>query len=288
LDKVRIVTDSAVRFENRAIAKNLQIDIVPLQVHVGDQTFKEGVELDSEELFYRMRHGHVVPRITPPPVEEFETLFEDLSKQTRQICVLTHSRHLSKTWDNANEASKPLLGRCEIPVIDSMTTSVGLGILVETVAKAAADGARLEEVVRIARGIIPRLYSVYYVETLDYIQRAGLIGETQAVLGAMLNIMPFLTIEAGALIPMEKVRTRSQAVDKMVEFVTEFNVIERLTILQNTLRVTDQTRMLQDRLMLDFPKLDYPIVLYEPLLGSWIGPDGMGVVVFEGEPELDD
>jgi DegV family protein with EDD domain len=288
LDKVRIVTDSAVRFENRAIAKNLQIDIVPLQVHVGDQTFKEGVELDSEELFYRMRHGHVVPRITPPPVEEFETLFEDLSKQTRQICVLTHSRHLSKTWDNANEASKPLLGRCEIPVIDSMTTSVGLGILVETVAKAAADGARLEEVVRIARGIIPRLYSVYYVETLDYIQRAGLIGETQAVLGAMLNIMPFLTIEAGALIPMEKVRTRSQAVDKMVEFVTEFNVIERLTILQNTLRVTDQTRMLQDRLMLDFPKLDYPIVLYEPLLSSWIGPDGMGVVVFEGEPELDD
>jgi DegV family protein with EDD domain len=164
---------------------------------------------------------------------------------------------------------------------------VGLGILAEAAARAAAEGARLEEVVRVARGVIPRLYSVYYVETLDYIRRAGLIGEAQAVLGTMLNIMPFLTIEAGMLIPMEKVRSHSQAVDKLVEFVTEFITIEKLIIMQNTLRVTDQTRLLQDRLMLDFPDLGYPVMLYEPLLSSWIGPDGMGVVVLEGEDDDD-
>jgi DegV family protein with EDD domain len=230
-----------------------------------------------------MRHGNAVPHTSPPSAEEFEAVFRSLSKETDQICVLTSSQHLSKTWHHANEARKSLLGRCEIVIIDSLTTSVGLGFLVEAAARAADDDARLEEVVRVVRGVIPRLYSVYYVETLDYIQRAGLIGEAQAVLGAMLNIMPFLTIEAGMLIPMEKVRSHSQAVDKLVEFVTEFNAIEKLIIMQNTLRITDQTRLLQDRLMVDFPNLDYPVMLYEPLLSSWIGPDGMGVVVFEGE-----
>ena len=67
--------------------------------------------------------------------------------------------------------------------------------------------------------------------------------------------------------------------------MTEFITIEKLIIMQNTLRITDQARMLQDRLMLDFPDIDYPIMLYEPLLSTWIGPDGMGVVVLENEDD---
>lgn len=287
MGKVRIVTDSTARFENGSAVKDYQIEVVPMRVHLGGQTFKEGVELDSEELFYRMRHGNVVPTTGPPSVEEFGEVFRKLGKETDQICVLTNSQHLSKAWHHANEASRSLLGRCEIAVIDSQTTSVGLGMLAEAAARAAAGHARLEEVVRVVRGVIPRLYSVYYVKTLDYIRRAGLISEAQAVLGAMLNIMPFVTIEAGMLIPMEKVRSHSQAVDKLVEFVTEFITIEKLIIMQNTLRITEQTRMLQDRLMLDFPHLDYPVMLYEPLLSSWIGPDGMGIVVLEGEDEAE-
>jgi len=172
-------------------------------------------------------------------------------------------------------------------VIDSQTTSLGLGYLVESIATAAADGATLDDAVRIARSMIPRIYSVYYVDTLDFIQHAGLIGRTQALLGAMLNIKPMLTIEDGRLIVMEKVRTHSQAIDKMVEFVSEFTHIERLGIVQNTTRITDRTRMLQDRLALAFNRLQYPVVVYEPLIASMIGPDGMGMYVVEGAPEDD-
>jgi len=283
--KVRIVTDSAARFENGSAVEEHQIEIIPMRLRLGSQTFVEGLEIDSEELFHRMRHSNAIPTIEPPSVDEFGNLFQTLSRETDQICVLTNSQHLSKAWYHANQARQSLLGRCEIAIMDSQTTSVGLGFLAESAARAADDGADLEDIVRMVRGLIPRLYSVYYVETLDFVQRAGLIGEAQAVLGTMLNIMPFLTIEAGVLIPMEKVRTHAHAVDKMVEFVTEFITIEKLIIMQNTLRITDQARMLQDRLMLDFPDLDYPIMLYEPLLSTWIGPDGMGVVVLEGEDD---
>jgi fatty acid-binding protein DegV len=104
----------------------------------------------------------------------------------------------------------------------------------------------------------------------------------------MLTIKPLLTIEDGNMIVMEKVRTHSQAIDKMVEFVAEFTHIERLGIVQNTTRTTDYTRMLQDRLALAFSRLQYPIVLYEPLIANIIGPEGMGMIVLEGEPDEED
>jgi DegV family protein with EDD domain len=136
--------------------------------------------------------------------------------------------------------------------------------------------------VREARGMIGRVYSVFFVETLDYLRHNGLLSEAQSILGAMLNIKPFLTIEEGELIPMEKVRTQTQAIDKLVEFATEFAVIERLVIVQSTPYPTDQTRQLQDRLAAEFPNRTFPVMMYGPSLAAMIGPDGLGIVVYEG------
>ena len=280
MGNVRIVIDSTARFEDPRIAEVYGMTIVPLQIHIGSETVTEALDFDSEDLFFRMRRNNIMPRTTPPSVDDFRKVYKELSKTTDQILVLTHSRHFSDTWQNAGQARSYFMGRCEIVVIDSMTTSAGLGFLAE--AAASANGTRLEDVVRVVRGVVPRLYSVYYVNTLDYIQRIGLIGEAQAILGAMLNVKPLLTIESGVLMPMEKARTQSQAVDKIVEFVSEFNLIDRLVIMQNTLRITEQTHMLQERLARGFPDLKYPVMLYEPLLSSMIGPDGLGIIMLEG------
>ena len=99
----------------------------------------------------------------------------------------------------------------------------------------------------------------------------------------MLGIKPFLTIEDGNLVTMEKVRTRSQAVDKLVEFVTEFEAIEKLIIMQNSPYITESVRLLQDRLATVYGKRTYPTILYGPLLASYLGPDATGVIVLEKE-----
>jgi fatty acid-binding protein DegV len=98
----------------------------------------------------------------------------------------------------------------------------------------------------------------------------------------MLNIKPFLAIEEGRIIPMEKVRSRERAIDKLAEFANEFSDIERLAILQSTPYPTDETKMLIERLDPVTSNRDFPILLYGPLLASQIGPDGMGLVVYEG------
>jgi fatty acid-binding protein DegV len=127
------------------------------------------------------------------------------------------------------------------------------------------------------------------VNSLEYLRHNGLLSEAQSILGTMLNIKPFLTIEDGELIPMEKVRTQSQAIDKLVEFVAEFSDVEELVILQNTPYATDQTRLLQDRLATEFPGHHFPVMMYGPSLATMLGPDGMGVVVHERlDPEDED
>ncbi len=283
-----MITDSTATFEDDHFVDDYQVTVVPLMIHFGDQVYRDGLDITAEQVFQRLRRANSAPRLTAPSVKQFEEIYQRLSKTTDQICVVLHSQHFTEAYANAQSARAGLLGRCEIAVIDSRTTSAGLGYLVEIVAQAADAGESLDDIVHIARSVVPRLYSVMYVDRLDYIQQAGLIGTTQAILGDMLQIKPLLTIEDGKLMSMEKARTHAQAIDKMTEFVMEFTHIERLCILQSTLRVTDRTRMLQDRLALEFSRLQTPLMLYSPLIAAKVGPDAIGMDILEGVEEDND
>jgi len=183
---------------------------------------------------------------------------------------------------HARQAADEFLGGNKIVVIDSLTTSIGLGWLVEAAAEAAANGAALDEIVRIVRGMITHMYAVFFVDQLDYLERNGRLSKSQAVLGTMLGIKPFLTIEDGEIIPMEKVRTREKAIDKLVEFVSEFSNIERVAIMQSGQQPTEDTRLLLDRLEQTFPGQYFPVMTYGPGLACQIGPDSVGVFIYEG------
>lgn len=287
MGKVRVVTDSSAHFLDPGVIDRYGITVVPLQIHFGNQHFLEGVDLDAEDFFHRVSHGGPLPKVVTASVADFAMAYEQLHRETDQIISIHRSRQLGPTWQNASAASRNFLGRCDIIVIDSLTTSAGLAVIVEAAARAAAEDAPLDAVVRTVRGVIPRIYSVFYVETLDYIQHNKLLGDAQSILGTMLGIKPFITIEDGVLVPMEKARTRTQAIDRLVEYVTEFASLEQMMILQNTPYPTEQTRMFQDRLALEFPGREFPVMMYGPSLATYIGPDAMGVVVFEGEEVLD-
>jgi DegV family protein with EDD domain len=285
LGKVRIITDSSAHFLHPETIERYQILVAPFTIHLGVQSFREGIDLDADGFFRLAGQGGPVATLTAPSVDDFAELYHHLNRETDQILTLVMSRRISQAWENARAASKTLLGRCEIAALDSKTMSAGLAMLVETAAEIAEEGASLDEVIRIVRAMLPRVYSVFYVDTLDYLHRNGLLSEAQSILGTMLDIKPFLTIEDGELIPMEKVRTQAQAIDKLVEFVAEFASLEKLVILHNTPYPTERTRLLQDQLAIEFPGYHFPLMMYGPSLASMIGPDGMGIVVYEAPDE---
>jgi DegV family protein with EDD domain len=277
---VRVVTDSTAHLRPEVV-RELGITVVPFHLQIGDRSYLDGLDIDEGE-FYRLVYELGLEVETfEPNVEEFYQVYGKLNESTGEVLSLHLSAALSSAAQNAQEAADMLLGRCQIAVVDSQSVSVGLGSLVEAAARAAANGETLDEIVRLVRGLINQIYVVFFSEGLDYLERGGRIGEAQALLGTMLGIKPFLTLEGGDILPIEKVRTREEAIEKLIEFISEFDAIRELTIVKGLQCPADELRTLLERLELLFPALDVPVINYGPVLAAHIGPSTLGAIIYE-------
>lgn len=281
MSKVTIVTDSATTIEP-LVAKQLDVTILPLIVRIDGQDYQDGADLDHEGLLLRMARDRIRPHIVGPTADDFRRVYTRLTRSTDQIISLHSSASLSPICQEAQKATDEFRGRCDIVVMNSETLSLGLDILIREATRLANASVTLNEILRQIRGLMQRIYIVLITDTLDYLEHSHLISPAQAILGTMLGIKPFLALEEGKIIPMEKVRSRERALDKLAEFANEFSNIEQMAILQSTPYPTDETKMLLERLALITPDRQFPIMLYGPLLASHIGPDAMGLVVYEG------
>jgi len=134
--------------------------------------------------------------------------------------------------------------------------------------------------VRTVRGLVPQIYIVFFSENLEYLERGGRIGHAQALLGTMLGIRPFLTLEEGEIRPMEKVRTREEALEKLVEFVSEFDTVEQLYIIRGSLTPREEIDVLLSDSSCWFPELVVPW----SATGQWwqrTSAPHTGVIVYE-------
>lgn len=283
MQNIQIVTDSCAHFASAHAIHQAQITVVPNTITIAGKSYREGVDISNEEALRLIAHEARAPVVTPPTERDFVQVYGRLARQCDAIISLHASREIFPIWKRARSAAQQMLGHCEIVVIDSQTLSVGQAMLVRVAALAAEREETLDDLVRAVRGAIERCYSVYYVETLDYLLQNQIMQPSQAILGAMMGIKPFLTIEDGRLMPMEKVRTRTQAVERLVEFAIEFTDIDEAIIVQHKAYLSEQTRMLQDRLSVEFPGRHIPYALYGPSLAALIGADATGLVIFERE-----
>jgi DegV family protein with EDD domain len=281
MSKVKILTDSCGFIDPEEI-KALDIHIVPLTVKIGDEILEDGNPQTTERFFREQERGFRLPAISAPLAKTFEQTYTKLHKKTDQILALHVSRKLTDTYKYSQMGAETLRGRCSIEIIDTNAILLGQGILVKAAAEAAQEGASIDEIVRLVRGLIPHIYTVLYVDTMNYLERSGTVGKAQAILGTMMQIKPLLFMEEGEIIPMEKVKTTEKAIDKLTEFVAEFDTLEQAVIIQRSLQSSQQTYLLIERLRQIFPGKEFPIMQYNPLLASFVGPTAMGVIVYEG------
>jgi DegV family protein with EDD domain len=281
--KVRIITDVTANLEPDFIAEH-RITILPIEIRFGDEKFEIGPDGNSAQLFQRMADGPAQLAEATIASGVLQQAYERLSRETSEILVIPSSSQLSNGYARAQSAARPFLGRCRIMVVDSMTVSWGLGLMVQAAAKAADAGQPLDDIVRLVRGILPHIYLVFFVERLDYLERGGRIGSAQALLGTMLRIKPLLLVEDGDILPMEKVRTRMMAIEKLADFVTEFATIQRVVILTSPVRgdMAEVIDELREQLSMALPNWEFPVIEYDPILACHLGPEALGVLVYEG------
>jgi fatty acid-binding protein DegV len=151
--------------------------------------------------------------------------------------------------------------------------------------EAVSSGIPYDGIVRLIRGMIPRIYMVFYLDDMFYLERNQQVNRSQAILGNMLGIIPFLTVENGKLALMEKVRARPRAIEKLIEFVSEFTDMERICILYGGWKPDEDAFIIEERLSMLYPDLKVCHVNYGPSLASYIGLNSVGVVVLEGDVE---
>jgi DegV family protein with EDD domain len=283
MSRVQIVTDSTVRFPSPGFLEKHAVAVAPVTLRCGFEAMEESPLDDFQAAQSLFDHCAGFPLAEPPSADRLAEIYGRLAMETDQIVSIHTSAHLNPTVSNAVAASQPFLGRCAIHVIDSQTLSGGLGLLIEAAVRTAEAGADLDEVVRVVRGMVPRLYLVVFVADLTYIERRGLVTRSQALLGNMMGILPFLTMEDGKLVPMEKVRTRARAVEKAVEFVSEFSDVENLVILQGTPDPAEESRQIIERLRSLHPTTPIALTTFGPSIATYLGPNSTGIIVLERE-----
>jgi DegV family protein with EDD domain len=280
---LQIITDATVHLTPKLSALR-NVTILPVEVSLGEEKFWIGPGDSFLPVFRKLVDGPTNRMQATIPVQALRDTYRQCHRDTDQILVIASSSKLSNIYEVALAEARGFLGRCRIAVTDSMTTCWGLSLVIDAAARAAAQNKSLDEIVRVVRGLIPHIYVVLFVERLDYLERGGRIGPAQALLGTMLRIKPLLTVEDGDIIPLEKVRTRLMAIEKLVDFVAEFASVEQVAILRSPLAngSDELASQLRERLGPATPKPSFPVIEYDPVLACHVGPDALGVTVYEG------
>jgi len=214
--RVAVVTDSTAALPT---ALTTGLTVVPLTVVVDGKEGREGVDVTPADVAAALTSNKPVTTSRPAPwmfVAEYERL---LGMGYEGVLSMHLSAKLSGTWESAALAAADFGGRVE--VLDSGAAGMGLGFPAAVAAAAAAGGADLAGVRAAADAAIERTMTLFYVDTLEFMRRGGRIGATQAVVGTALAVKPILGMSDGAVVPLEKVRTSSKAIARVVERAAE-------------------------------------------------------------------
>ena len=277
---VRVVTDSTADLPPDVV-RELGITVVPLLVLFGDEVYRDGVDLSSEEFFERLTTSPVLPTTSQPSVGAFQATYRELAAQTDEIVSIHISARVSGTCESALQACNSLGGSPRVEVVDGETTSMGLGFQVIAAARAAQRGAGLDEVAAAARSVGRRVHLLVLLETLEYLRRGGRIGRAQAFLGSVLNLKPLLTIREGIVHPVARVRTRVRALDQIFRYCMAYGEIEEVAVMHGT--TPEDAEMLAQRVRERLAGVPVRVGRLGPALGVHGGPGIIGVVVVEAD-----
>ncbi len=280
---VAIVTDSTADLP-AGLRERHGIAMVPLNVHFGDESFRDQIDITTDEFMARLGRSSGLPRTSQPAPALFEETFRALAADHDAVVAVLISSRLSGTLQAATLAAQAVAETVPVEIVDSRNGSMGLGLQVLRAAELAERGLAAPAIAERLRAETAANHIVFFVDTLEFLQRGGRIGRAAALLGGLLQLKPLLRVDEGQVVPFERTRTRARAIQGLVDFVRGLPHVERLSVLYSTSPADAET--LADRLALELSLAREAIVVAQmgPVIGTHVGPGAMGVAVFEGEP----
>lgn len=274
--KVAIVTDSTVNLPEDLIDQ-YNLNIVPLNVIWEGVTYKEGIDITTSEFYQRLKTAKELPTTSQPSAGQFHEVYSELAKTHEGIVGVFLSEDLSGTLDSARTAAS-MMKDYPIEIVDSRVISLALGFLVLASARAAQQNLSISDVADSARRLIGTTRFIFVVETLEYLHRGGRIGGAQRLLGSVLSMKPLLQLQEGKVMPLESVRSKRKAVNRMLAIAAE-DLKNKKDIRLGVIHAAAKDEA--DQIQKEATELLNPVEVIQnelsPVIGTHVGPGTVGL-----------
>ncbi len=278
---VAIVTDSSA-FLPEALREQYGIHMIPLNLHWGEESLLDGVEITTDEFYRRLAQADALPTTSQPSAGRFLELFEQLAEEAESIVCVLISSELSGTVASAN-AAREMMADFPIEIVDSQSASLGLGLIAIAAARAAEEGKDYRQVAETARKLVPHTQIIFVVDTLEYLHKGGRIGGARRFLGSVLSIKPLLHLVDGKIEPLASVRTKRKAVEQMLSVIREETAgAEALHMGVINAAVPGEGDALRERIRREFDPAELIQGELSPVVGTHTGPGTLGVGFYDG------
>ncbi|MFN8482595.1 MAG: DegV family protein [Anaerolineae bacterium] len=269
---VHVVADSASDIP-QVVAEMLGITQVPVLVQLGDETFRDRVDLQPAEFYDRVVNSKIAPKTAANAPGIYSEVFERLTANGDSVVCVTVAAKLSGIYNSARIGAEGFGDRLRL--VDTTSVSMGEGLIAIQAARAAQQGASLDEAAALCSRLAPKTHVWAALNTLEFLHRGGRLSATQAFVGSLLQVKPILDIHNSDVAVVERIRTMRKAIDKLVELVTTAGPADEMCILYSGSKdLADEVRA---RLADHFPTNKMFIAQAGPSIGTHAGPGAVGV-----------
>lgn len=213
---LRIVTDGAADFPV-GWEEEFNIQIVPINIHFGEETFLQYIEMNLEEFYTKVDTGSVFPKTSQPSPHQFSEFYKTIAEEGDTILSIHVTSKLSGTYASAVAAADDLRGKYDVVPFDSAGGSLGIAFMCRAARQMERAGKRIEEIVAHLEDMRERIQIILTLDNLEYARRSGRVGTLSAALASLLNVKPIAVLKDGVLNMVEKVRTRKASLDRVLE-----------------------------------------------------------------------
>ena len=271
---VKVVTDSAcdIPFE---LVQKLDITVVPLYIQLGDKTYRDGIDIADNRLYYELARSKEIPKTSAPSPGDFVKVYNNLAMETSQIISIHLSQGYSGTFNAAMLAKSYLGNKCRVEVIDSKSVSVGLGLLVIAAAKAALEGKNLDQIVEIVEQTIPLIHMFGKTSSLAHVLKGKRFRLTRWLIFSG-KIATALGVKLlGEIYDGGKIRSptflfgQARALNRLKRWAESFAPVKELAIAYST--KLEEAEMLAQRLELLFPREHIVITKLGGVTSTYVG-----------------
>ena len=277
--KIAIVTDSTAYLQKDFVERH-NIQVVPLNIHWDDKTYLDGIDITPVEFYEQLEKSSTIPSTSQPSAGDFLHVFKELAPHYDGIIVPLISSGISGTVDSAKTAAS-MFSEVPVEVIDSLSTTAGLALVVTAIAQAVSAGNNLKEIKQVSEDVVNGLKLFFAVDTLKYLHKGGRIGGASRYFGTVLSIKPILYLnDQGKIDALEKVRTKRKAIERLIQLAVEQadgNPVNVGVMHANALK---EAKNLREQLLDQLDCTQIEIYDLSPVIGAHVGPGTVGLAIY--------